>query len=514
MQSEFTIITAIDSLSMIGIREYDHYTLPWPNLKNDMLFFKNITTSSPNSQNINAIIMGMNTWKSLPEYYKKNSKRYNIILSKNQILQSENYCTAPDFETALNVAGNLPNLHKIFVIGGANVYDTALRHSKLSTMIITQIQHKYPNFNEIQEKIFFPISIIGIKNLVQKKYLEIMYQTHHHDVNTNIDYEIVEYQVNSNFREIYPYYLQLASTCFRIIPNPIYLDLDNEFQYTKLILEIMNHGVTKKCRNDITKSIFGYQLKYDLSQGFPISTVKKCYPKSIFSELMWIIKGETDVNILRKQGVHIWDKNSSREYLESQGLSYRAGDIGAGYGFQMRYYGAKYQDCETDYKNQGVDQLMNCIKLIREDPFSRRIIINLWNPEDINKMALPPCHFVYQFTVDPSSHGKSKLNCHIIQRSWDVLLGWNTTTAALLTHLLANHCDLDVGILVHSITDAHIYQSHIDSGAVQEILNRKPRKFPNLKINCRRDNIEDYIYDDITLENYYPCPPIKMNMIA
>jgi len=257
-----------------------------------------------------------------------------------------------------------------------------------------------------------------------------------------------------------------------------------------------------------------------LSKGFPILTVKRCYPRLIFEELMWMIRGHTNVKLLQEKNVRIWDKNSSKDFLDKYHLPYEEGDIGPGYGFQMRHYGAEYTNCLADYSGQGVDQLAECINLINKDPHSRRIIMNLWNPCDIKKMTLPPCHLVYNFGVDlydePNAiTGKrGRLNCHLLQRSWDVVLGWNTSTAAMLTFLIANHCDLDPGYLVHSITDVHLYKNHIESGCVDKMLERTPRILPMLKIINQKSNIGDYQYEDLVIENYYPCPSIHFELIA
>jgi thymidylate synthase len=233
---------------------------------------------------------------------------------------------------------------------------------------------------------------------------------------------------------------------------------------------------------------------------------------------MWMLRGQTDTKILEQKNVNIWKKNSTKEYLKQYGLPYAEGDIGPGYGFQMRHYGAEYIDCKTDYTNQGMDQLTECINLLNTNPLSRRIMIDLWNPADVHKQALPPCHCIYNFGVDlyaePIDSMRGKLNCHLFQRSWDVLLGWNTTTAALLTYLLAHHCNLDPGIVVHSISNAHLYNEHIESGVVDKLLLRKPRLFPKLNFLRRKENIVDYEFEDLVIDGYYPSPAISANLVA
>lgn len=285
-----------------------------------------------------------------------------------------------------------------------------------------------------------------------------------------------------------------------------------EQQYIELIKKIQDEGVWY--RN--VKSVFGYQIKCNLADGFPIWTIKKTFWRGICEELFWMMRGSTDVSELQGRGVNIWNANSTESYLKSRNLNYAAGDIGPGYGFQMRHYGADYVDCKTDYTGKGIDQLAKCVDLLKNDPMSRRIIIDLWNPKQNDEMALPPCHMIYNFNVrlyDSVINGKrGVLNCHLFQRSWDVLLGWNTTTAALLTHLLATTCDYDIGILVHSITDAHIYKDHIDSGVVDVILSRDTRRLPKLTVN--KKPIDQYEFTDLTLTDYNPHPPIAIKMIS
>lgn len=530
---KINIIVAINNDSLIGIKEYGFHTLPWPSINDDMNHFRKIITNTSNEKK-NAIIVGYNTWITLPITYKTNPNLHHVIISKNHLYNISNYNEnyVESFDLALDLINTFHNINQIFVIGGAYVYQSALLHPKLSTIYLTHIDNTYPKDNIIEQKVYFPLNISLFDRFVEQSYFEEIdaslmgYKTHkRHDMSKNISYTFRFYHVhNPQFSTMYKEFMNTYSTSLIVnIPNSMNSNLKPtldswEWQYIQLIQHIMDNGIIKNTRNSITRSIFGYQLQCDLNKGFPLLTVKKTYFKSIFEELMWMIRGETNVKKLQEKNVHIWDKNSSKEYLRKYNLPYEEGDIGPGYGFQMRYYGAKYISCHSNYHGQGIDQLQRCIYLIKNEPYSRRIIIDLWNAIDMDRQALPPCHVIYNFGVDlydkPKLGIKGKLNCHLFQRSWDVLLGWNLTTAALLTCLLAHHCNLDPGILIHSISDAHIYQDHIDSGAVNELLNRTPRKSPSLKILNARDRIEDYQYDDLMLENYYPCPIIKMTMIA
>ncbi|AFX92422.1 bifunctional dihydrofolate reductase-thymidylate synthase [Megavirus courdo11] len=576
---KFSIIVATNNDNLIGTQEYGECNMPWPYLKDDMNFFRKITTATSQSNEINACIIGHNTWKTLSDAYRKNMKRYNIVITRdsqpNDKYQNIKY--VPTFNEAIEYASYLENINNIFVIGGGVIYDLALRHPNLENIYLTHIQKNY--IIESDRRIYFPLTHKQLNDAVEKNYIEIESENMIHDIGKNIKMNFLKYRINNNdFSSIYHEVYSLQSINLTSIPKKniisesriqkvskfvmiIYMIINciidylysyfnmtkkffesigkilqnkcdqnsnqlveysvpfQENQYLNLVNKIISEGTIKKTRNGMTRSIFGYQLQYDLSLGYPLQTVKKSYPKAIFEELMWMIRGQTDVDKLQKVGVHIWDKNSTKEFLESNNLNYEAGDIGPGYGFQMRHFGAKYDNCKTDYHDQGIDQLNNCIDAIMNNPNDRRIIISLWNPVDIKKMALPPCHIIYNFGVDvydePNSDGKTgKLNCHLLQRSWDVLLGWNTTTAALLTYILAHHCNLDPGTLIHSISDAHLYQEHIDSGAVDKLLSRKPRQLPKLSFNTKHTNIEDYVFDDIIIEDYYPCPAIIAEMIA
>ncbi|MEM3062010.1 MAG: thymidylate synthase [Nitrososphaerota archaeon] len=489
----FSIIATINEQSLIGVKEYGVYNIPWK-IKEDMKFFKQLTTSTLSKFQINAIIMGYNTWISLPESYKKNNKRINLILSKK-----DGYFKS--FEDALNYANSINNVHRIFVIGGAHVFKEALKHPLLEKIYLTYVSIIFPDDIYVEQRIYFPLFRADIVILSYRNVIKLVNIVRSYDINQNLSYQFEEYLVSENFSNIYKQTKNNKLVINYVKPNNINIT----DQYLLLIKDILTNGEEIKTRNGIVKSIFGYQMKFNLKNEYPLPTIRKSYPKIIFEELMWIIRGQTDVKILQEKGIHIWDKNSSKEILEKFNFPYEEGDIGPGYGFQMRHYGAKYFGCKKDYFRIGKDQLEDCINNIKNNPQSRRIIIDLWNCLDIDKMVLPPCHIIYHFEVI-----NGKLNCHLFQRSWDVLLGWNTTTAALFTYLLANFCDLEPGILIHSISDAHIYQNNINV-AIQ-LLERIPRKYPTLKILRKPLRIEDYKYEDLVLENYYPCPAVYVEL--
>lgn len=288
-----------------------------------------------------------------------------------------------------------------------------------------------------------------------------------------------------------------------------------EYQYLKLISKIIKKGFLEKGRNGNTISLIGEQMRFPLENNkMPLMTTKKLAWKSCLKELLWFIKGDTSNETLQNQNVKIWNGNASREFLDSRGLTYLAeNDLGPVYGHQWRFYNARYYDCHTNYKNKGIDQLQNVIDGIIESKktgiSSRRLILNAWNPQQLNEMALPPCHVLSQFFVQDN-----KLSCALYQRSGDVGLGipFNIASYSFLTHLLAKHCDLEAKEFIHFIGNAHIYEDHKE--ALLEQINREPKKEPTLEITTKRENIDDYVFTDFKIKNYQHDKTIKMEMRA
>lgn len=285
----------------------------------------------------------------------------------------------------------------------------------------------------------------------------------------------------------------------------------DEYQYLELVRNILNKGVYRDDRTGIgTLSLFGNTMRFSLKNNvIPLITTKKVFWRGIVEELLWFIRGDTSSKSLNQKGIKIWDDNGSREFLDSVGLVDREeGDLGPIYGFQWRHFGAEYINSETDYSGKGVDQLMNTIKLLKTNPNSRRILMSSWNPCDLDKMALPPCHVLSQFYVSDG-----KLSCQMYQRSADVGLGvpFNIASYALLTHILAYCCNLDAHELIYVIGDAHIYKNHVESLSYQ--VNRVPYEFPTVVISGVKD-IEKITMDNIVLNDYVYQDSIKMDMVA
>ena len=295
-------------------------------------------------------------------------------------------------------------------------------------------------------------------------------------------------------------------------------------QYLDLLTRIKTEGAVKTDRTGTgTKSVFGHQMRFDLSQGFPLLTTKKVFLKGIIHELLWFLNGDTNIKYLVDNGVHIWDNDAYRYYNElcvkegvlpvtmeeflraaQEGIDspiegYKFGDLNHVYGYQWRSWPRP--------NGEAIDQIQQAIDLICKNPDSRRIIVSAWNVADVEKMALPPCHTLFQFYV-----ADGKLSCMLYQRSADTFLGvpFNIASYALLTMMMAQVCGLKPGEFVHTTGDTHLYLNHFEQ--VEEQLSRTPRKLPNMRINPDVKSIFDFKYEDFKLEGYDPYPTIKAPM--
>jgi thymidylate synthase len=289
-------------------------------------------------------------------------------------------------------------------------------------------------------------------------------------------------------------------------------DKSEEYQYLNLIKDILNEGEMVDGRNGLTKTVFGASMIFSLKDGIiPILTTKKVAWKTCLRELFWFIKGSTSNDKLQEKNVKIWNGNGSREFLDSRGLHHlRENDLGPVYGHQWRFFNAQYNDCDTDYSGQGIDQLQYIIDNLKnpETRHSRRLILSAWNPCQIDEMALPPCHVLMQFNVIGN-----KLSCSLYQRSGDVGLGvpFNIASYSFLTHIIAHYCGLEANEFIYTLGNAHIYDDHLESLTNQYKL--EPYKFPTVSISNRPyNNIEDYNETDFTINDYISHAPIKMVM--
>ncbi len=262
-----------------------------------------------------------------------------------------------------------------------------------------------------------------------------------------------------------------------------------ERQYLALLDEVMRDGVHRGDRTGTgTLGLFGRQMRFDLNQGFPLLTTKALHRKSIVLELLWFLRGDTNVRWLQERGVRIWD-----EWADE------AGELGPVYGKQWRSWAAP--------DGRVIDQIAKVVEAIRANPYSRRHVVSAWNPADVDDMALPPCHCLFQFFVAPGPDGRDRLSCQLYQRSADLFLGvpFNIASYALLTHMVAQAAGLGVGEFVHSFGDVHLYANHLDQAAEQ--LTREPRPFPILTLAPKRD-LFAFDYEDIAFDGYDPWPKI------
>lgn len=468
--------------------------LPWY-IPADMKFFQALTTSS-DSQNENAkniVIMGRKTWESIPDTNRPLKNRINIILTNDAGYQDtvkdkqDTYTTTWEHILQLITTGkgfgefcidNKCEPGKLFLIGGNEIYKLALESQLVSHIYATEIYNFTGSYDT--QLIKFNDS----HHCYASPFLE----------SNSFQYRHIVYSLESG----------LAPHANR-----------EELNYLHLMKEIITDGATNNDRTGVgTMSLFGQMLKYNLRDTFPISTTKRLFFRAVFEELQLYLSGKTDNNILQQKNIHIWDGNTSREFLDKRGLShYKEGDMGQTYGFNMRHYGGQYKGCQEEYPDgYGYDQLANVINLIKTDPYSRRIIIDLWDPANIDKAALPSCLCKYQFNVNVA---KKELNLAIYLRSSDYFLAnnWNTCTGALFVHMLCNleGIDLTPGDLTVFMGDAHIYKSHLEQVNIN--LAREPYPFPKLSVKGgRKSSITDFKFEDLELVGYKAYPNIKADM--
>jgi len=457
---KYTLIAAIDKRSRgIGFEG----KIPWY-IPEDLIFFKEKTEG-------NTIIMGRKTWESLPVKYLKN--RLNIVITKTpeKYVSNSNLIFVKSLDEALEK--NYKE-KKIFVIGGQEIYSEAIQRRNCKSLILTNV---------------FPMK--------DKKYDTFFPEF-------ESDFQIVkngETKILNNIIWFVTYWKPKHI-------NPI------EENYLKTMEEIIKGELEKNRTNISTWSKFGLTFKFDLRENnFPLQTTRKMWLRGIFEEFKWMISGSSNALELAKKGVKIWLDNTTREFLDKRGLiHYEVGDIGPTYGFNMRHYGAEYKGMKYDYTGKGIDQLKNVIHLLKTDPTSRRIIIDLWDPRVIDQTALPPCMFCYTFNYNQI---KNELNLHVNQRSSDFFIArnWNDVFASLLLKFVSKIVGMKTGDLVVSITNSHIYETHLDSVLIQ--LQRKPKPFPKLEIKKDLMNIDDiFEFTDLELKEYNPYPNIATEMIV
>lgn len=478
----FDIIAAVNGCNGIGMVKYNKYSLPWRN-STDMTFFRNMTSISYPGK-MNAVIMGRNTYMSLP--VRKDSTRnlcdrLNIVISST-LKDHKGILICTNLDQALKYIETCDYIDNVYVIGGAQLYKTALESEYLRCIYINTIE------DNTNCDIYFP------------------------KINLDKFEEDTSYKYNN---------LETGSVKFKRFCRVKHVNKDEE-NYLNLLKEIMSSGDVRQTRNAVTKSLFGKQLSFDLRNKFPMLTTKKMFLRGIFEELMWFLRGQTDSKILEEKKVNIWKGNTTEEFIKSMNLEYEPGDVGNMYGFQWKHFGADYLGCDKDYNNQGYDQIEYVINLLRNDKYSRRILMTTYAPDKADRGVLYPCHgIVVQFYVR-EEHGINLLSCHMYQRSADMFLGvpFNISSYALLVYILCevlNNDDDDrmkfkPDKLTMSFGDVHIYSDHFSQ--VDEQISREPKNFPSLKILCEECKLEEFKWEDIEVIGYDPHGRIVASMVA
>jgi thymidylate synthase len=411
------------------------------------------------------LLMGRKTWESIPVGQRTFEDSITVVLSnqymKYQELGTDQLIFTNMFCVWNEIIPSNPN-RDVWVVGGREVYASLLTQCK--TLYLTVLE------KSIKSQMDFP--------------------------NIPEIYEITEYTEKRWVESEQCFYRN-----FKFVRNEASKSRDHEKQYLARMREILETGRGRDDRTGVgTIGLFGGQQRYDVSKYLPILTTKFVPIKLIIKELLWFLRGETDAKILQKQGVHIWDGNSSREFLDKRGLThYEEGDIGPGYGMSMRHFGAKYEGCKADYTGKGFDQIQYILDLLKNDPFSRRIYMSNWNPSELANMALPPCHVSFQLYVEEDDKGERHLSGHLYQRSSDYFLAanYNLVSYTILLYILAKMTGYKPKDMFMSFGDVHIYKNHIEQANQQ--LMRHPRPQPILLLS---DTIKDKSIDDITVEDF------------
>ncbi|KAH6788278.1 thymidylate synthase 1 [Perilla frutescens var. frutescens] len=489
--------------------------LPW-RLPGDLKYFKDITMNTLDPNKKNAVMMGRKTWESIPPQFRPLPGRLNVVLTRSRnssvANDAQNVVLCGSVLSALKLLAEPPyslSIEKVFLIGGGQILREALNAEECDAIHITEIRSHVecdtfipPIDTSVYQPWYssFPIEENGIRycfsTYVRLKASASKAAVSGHDM-------ICEGNNASHSQPIKP---KLSD--FTFLPKIIF-EKHEEFLYLSLVRDILSNGNKKDDRTGTgTISKFGCQMRFNLRKSFPLLTTKRVFWRGVVEELLWFISGSTNAKILQDKGIHIWDGNASREYLDSIGLTDREkGDLGPVYGFQWRHFGARYTNMHADYTGQGFDQLLDVIDKVKNKPDDRRIILSAWNPSDLKLMALPPCHMFAQFYV-----ADGELSCQMYQRSADMGLGvpFNIASYALLTCMVAHVCDLVPGDFVHVIGDAHVYRTHISP--LQDQLKKLPRPFPILKINPQKKDIDSFVAADFELINYEPHQKIEMKM--
>ena len=490
-------IVAVDKNFGIG----KDNNIPWY-ISEELKYFKKLT-------NKHVVIMGSKTFFSIPSKFRPLSNRLNLVLTNNKDLLKNDH-EFPDLKfinfkcpkTTIDII-NYDYLHKL-----TSIFSTIRSYNKYKDKEIFVIggQKIYELFFELFENTkYYELQL----NNIYLTYLDKDYKCDTFFKKLTEDFKLINYSEK--------YYSKEENVYFRycIYNKSIEPIQFCEDKYLDIAQNILNNGNYRKDRTGTgIYSIFGTQIRYDISSNIPMLTTKRVPFKTCIHELLWFLKGDTNNKNLQNNKVHIWDGNSSREFLDKIGLNnLEENDCGACYGFQWRHFGAEYKDCNTDYKGKGFDQVQYVLDLLKNDPFSRRIFLSAWNSANLDKTCLPPCHVSIQFFVEEYNNHKY-LSGHMYQRSADWFLGepFNILSYTALIYLFATICDMIPKELIISTGDTHIYSNHVKQ--MNEQITRVPYTKPRLWINpeVKNKSIDDINIYDFDLVGYFCHPTIKGKM--
>lgn len=495
--------------------------LPW-NFRKDLKYFSD-TTKASECGGYNIIVMGRNTWESLPEHVRPLPKRLCIILSTS--LEQDNDLVIDqraDQETSKRQLNNMSD--KLIDYLQTGLFCKSLDDLMKILNKLKLYNKKFQKYNDnepyfkLSNNVFFigGTSILGNEQLmphINRVFWTKIFEKYNCDITLDFLNKLLSNFVLDHVTTISDNDGSKEDNTTLEFREYVRNNMKHqEHQYLQILREILTEGEQRSDRTGTgIISTFGKIERYDLRRGFPLLTTKKTFIRGVIEEILWMLKGQTDAKQLDEKGVKIWNHNTSREFLDSLGLDYEEGDGGPIYGFNMRHFGADYVDCHTDYDGQGFDQIEYVLDRIRNKPTDRRILFCLWNPAQLDKVCLPACHTLYQFYV--SGENMEYLSCQMYQRSADMGLGvpFNIASSALLTHIFAHMTGKIPKELIHVIGDAHIYMDHVELLIRQ--MKRNPYPFPKLHItNTGQESVEDFDISQFNIEGYESHPGIKMKM--
>lgn len=458
----------------------------------------------------------------IDETLENHTIKNNNEIFKDQTVSNIIALLNKSYEITMNKYTFVANIKHL---GKNEKYDIIGIGGTLVTELFTNNEIFYPDYIYLQQWINhdFKKGFESLNKLqISDNYDILSYSVIYNEPVYNCEDDIINYiasKIRDNKYPVEPKY-KFVQIKYKYMKEFGEKDASGEYQYLNLMRKILDKGNHRDDRTGTgTVSLFGESMRFDISESIPLLTTKNVPFKTVLYELLWMLQGHTDAKILQKDGVKIWNGNTSREFLDRQGLThYPEGVLGAGYGWQLRHQGAIYDHKYADLTNidssqiGGFDQLQYIENLLKTDPFSRRIMFSYWNPSDFDKTALQPCHVLVQFYVE-EINGQKHLSCQFYMRSSDCIAWtWNICAYSTLTYILAKKCNMLPKEIIYTVGDCHIYKNHVNQ--VREQLTRTPRTFPKLHLDdsLSTKDWSEMAVDDFELIGYFPYPPIKMKM--